>query len=211
MAASGNDGDGEERFSTAEAADALRDLRDNVGPDQLTETFETGGGLMGHEESDLRAAIDVLGTRRAAEILGVDVPDAGVPGEQRTLGGEQVRAVVPEESAEPPPRETATFSTFEGGGSSDFDQETCRRNHEQVDGLLNSARRQNRFQLHEFDQAIDAAQREGCVTEAAVEQLKEIALTVNSDPTVAKIDNLQHQVQRAFNDQFEREATPGNR
>jgi len=79
---------------TEEAAEHLRGLRDTLGPDQLREAFETGGGLMEHEENRLREALDVLGTRRTAEILGVEVPDSGLPGEQVTIVGAGQRSGV---------------------------------------------------------------------------------------------------------------------
>jgi hypothetical protein len=101
-------------LSTAEAAEHLRRLRDTLGPDQLREAFETGGGLMEHEENRLREALDVLGTQRTAEILDVEVPDSGLPGEQVTIGGEPVSGRVPEERAEPVPDDTASLSEFEG-------------------------------------------------------------------------------------------------
>lgn len=108
MSANGGDG-----MSTGEAADFLRDLRDNVGPDALQETFNTGSGLMTNERSGLQEAIEVLGERRAAEILGVDVPNGGVPGEQRTIEGEAPFPDVPTERAKPAPEGVATLSGFQ--------------------------------------------------------------------------------------------------
>jgi len=97
--------DGGEELATAEAAEHLRRLRDTLGPDQLREAFETGGGLMAHEENRLREALDVLGTQRTAEILDVEVPDSGLPGDQITIGGEPVSGRVPEERAETIPED----------------------------------------------------------------------------------------------------------
>lgn len=104
---------GEEGMTTEEAAEFLRDLRDNVGPDALQETFNTGSGLMSNERSGLQEAIDVLGRRRAAEILGVEIPDGGVPGQQRTLAGEEPFPDVSTEPAEPIPEGVATLSGFQ--------------------------------------------------------------------------------------------------
>lgn len=122
----------DDRMSVEEAAEFLRDLRDNVGRDQLTETFQTGGGLMDHEESGLVEAIEVVGTDRAADILGVDVPDDGVPGEQAALPGMDRFGRESEEAAEPPPRgQEATLSGFADGPSRDVftDEERGRIRH----------------------------------------------------------------------------------
>lgn len=108
MSANGN---GDE-MTVEEAADSLRDLRDNLGPDAIEEALRTGGGLMGHEANDLQAAIEVLGEQRAAEILGVDVPDGGVPGQQGTLSGGVASGDVSRSRARPAPEGTATLSGF---------------------------------------------------------------------------------------------------
>lgn len=106
-------------MSVEEAADFLRAMRETEGPDRLRETFETGGGLASGRESDLQRAIEVLGRQRAADILGVDVPDGGVPGEQRTLTGEEPFPDVAEERPEPVPEGTAALSEFTGGDEPD--------------------------------------------------------------------------------------------
>lgn len=112
-----NDGE----LTVEEAADHLRDLRDNLGAEQLREAFETGGGLMDHEENRLVGAIEVLGERRTGEILGVDVPEGGLPGEQVTLEGEPQRGEVSEQRAEPTPEDTASLSAFKPDRDDDDD------------------------------------------------------------------------------------------
>jgi len=104
---SANDG---EQLSTEEAAAVLREAR-NVGERALREFFETGGGLLGIDESELVAAVDVVGRQRAADILSIEIPQE-LPGEQMTLGGEPEPGRVPEERPEPTPRGVASLSEF---------------------------------------------------------------------------------------------------
>jgi hypothetical protein len=103
--------DGGEELATAEAAEHLRRLRDTLGPDQLREAFETGGGLMAHEENRLREALDVLGTQRTAEILDVEVPDSGLPGDQITIGGSRSAGGCPRSGPRPFPRTSERISS----------------------------------------------------------------------------------------------------
>lgn len=98
----------------AEAADVLREFRREHSFSEIREVFETGGGLAGTGElGDVQAAIMELGHLRAADILGVDVPESGVPGEQVTLTGEPQREEPSRSRASPPPRgQEATLSGF---------------------------------------------------------------------------------------------------
>lgn len=101
-------------MTTEEAADALRGMRSGYNKGELVEVFQTGGGLPTGERTRLQRAIDVLGAQRASEILGIEVPGEGVPGEQSTLTGESYPDVA-RERAEPPVRgQRVSLSDFEG-------------------------------------------------------------------------------------------------
>lgn len=195
-------------LSTAEAAEHLRRLRDTLGPDQLREAFETGGGLMEHEENRLRQALDVLGAKRSAEILDIEVPDSGLPGEQVTIGGEPVSGRVPEERAEPVPDDTASLSEFErddeegDGGDVDegvgTEESDCEAHQSTIERLLNSARRQGFLEYNEFDQAVRAAERDGCVSSADATRLSDTGQSAAPEPSPQEFDQLLEDIQRAF-------------
>lgn len=195
-------------LSTEAAAEHLRRLRDTLGPDQLREAFETGGGLMAHEENRLRDAIAVLGSQRSAEILDVEVPDAGLPGEQVTIGGEPVSGRVPEERAEPVPDDTASLSAFERGAGEDTggageedngdDGRDCRSHQAAVERLLASARRQGQLVFNEWDQAVSAAEDAGCLSRADTTRLRDVGQVAAPEPSDRQFDDLFDIVRRAF-------------
>lgn len=106
MSANGGD-----RFTVEEAAEKLRAIKSSAGEDTLEEFFRTGGGLLGFEEDDLTAAVEVVGRQRAQQILEVEIPSEA-PGEQAALGGGPTFPDRPRERAEPTPEDTASLAEF---------------------------------------------------------------------------------------------------
>lgn len=187
-------------LTVEEAAEHLRDLRDNLGEDQLQEAFETGGGLMDHEENQLQSAIDLMGEARVAEILGVDVPEGGLPGEQVTLAGEPERARVPEERAEPVPEDTASLAEFtrDDEDADADDTLTCRSFQAMLERQLAVARRSGELFFQEFTQPLNRAEDRGCITELDADRLRRLAGRAEPEVSTRDIDTLFDVVSEAF-------------